>query len=176
MAENPDCRFFYLVSSGAHNISVKESFPRDLLNHLPDFEALGYTVIDWGALVADLIRGRVSVPGGQLPITKNSFIVCRSAEDGYHPGPLAGYLTTLMVWSAWTDRRAEGCPYHFWNDKSRCERFDPQAYIRTYYTCGETNFPEIFASEPDMRGLQVLADRYLAAKDYRRYHFEEEMQ
>ena len=37
---NPDVEFFYLVSSGAHNISVNESFPVEILNNLKNFEGV----------------------------------------------------------------------------------------------------------------------------------------
>lgn len=170
-AVNPHVRFFYLVSSGAHNISVKESFPVEILNSLAAFERMGFTVVDWGKLVADIIRGNVAVPNAEKTYTKNTFVVHRSELDGYHPNQLSGYLTALMTYCAITGASAVGMPHDFWNDTAADPRFDPAAFISTYYTHGATNYPEIFSSPADMHGLQILIDRYLAQKEFRDYRF-----
>jgi hypothetical protein len=103
---------------------------------------------------------------------KNSFVISKSAKDGYHPNQLTGYITALMTYCAITGESAVGQPYDFWNDTSLDGRFSSDLFISTYYTHGSTNYPDIFASGADMRGLQELIDRYLAQKDYREYRFE----
>lgn len=170
-AVNPNVRFFYLVSSGAHNISVKESFPAEILNSLKDFERMGIAIVDWGKLVSDIIRGIVSVPNAEKEYTRNTFTVHKSDIDGYHPNQLTGYLTALMTYCAITGASAVGMPYDFWNNPSLHPKFDSDAFISTYYTHGTTNYPEIFSSPADMLGLQMLIDRYLAKKEYRGYRF-----
>jgi len=169
---NPDVKFLYLVSSGAHNISVKESFPVEILNNLKEFEKMGITIVDWGKLVSDIIRGNVAVPHAEQSYNKNTFIVHKSAEDGYHPNQLTGYITALATYCAITGESAVGQPYEFWNDTAADGRFDPDGYIATYYTQGTTNYPAIFASANDMRGLQELIDQYLAQKAYLNYQFQ----
>ncbi len=171
---NPNVKFFYLVSSGAHNISVKESFPAEILNNLKEFEKMGVTILDWGKLVADIIHQNTTVPNAANEYNKNSFIVHRTSADGYHPNQLTGYITALMTYCAITGESAKDQTYDFWNDKSINSRFDPSEYISTYYTAGSTNYPEIFESASDMKGLQQLVDRYLAEKAYLNYNFSAE--
>lgn len=175
---NPNVKFYYLVSSGAHNVSVAESFPIDVLNNLDEFEKLGFTIIDWGKLVADIINGDVTVPGATLEYNKDSFVVNQSSSDGYHPNQLAGYITSLMTYHAIYGDSAVGQPYDFCGNKSfvgsattNYMTFDK--YISTYYKNGATtNYPEIFASESDMTGLQTLIDQYFAEKAFRDYNFQ----
>ena len=40
-AANPNVKFLYLVTSGAHNIAVEETFPIDILNNLDELEKKG---------------------------------------------------------------------------------------------------------------------------------------
>ncbi len=176
---NPNAKFLYLVSSGAHNVSVNPTLPVNILNNLDVLEdKYGFTIVDWGAIVADIISGAVSVPGATESYNKNSFAVHWSATDGYHPNQLAGYITTLMTYCAITGESAVGQTYDFWNDTSlkpvglKDYFFDADAFVAKYYTKGETNYPAIFASPADMLGLQQLVDRYLAEKSYRDYNFE----
>ncbi len=176
---NPNAKFLYLVSSGAHNVSVNPTLPVNILNNLDVLEdKYGFTIVDWGAIVADIISGAVSVPGATESYNKNSFAVNWSATDGYHPNQLAGYITTLMTYCAITGESAVGQTYDFWNDTSlkpvglKDYFFDADAFVAKYYTHGETNYPAIFASEADMLGLQQLVDQYLAEKGYRDYNFE----
>lgn len=173
-AANPNVKFFYLVSSGAHNISVNESFPIEILNNLKEFEKMGITIVDWGKLVSDIIRKNVAVPGTEKTYSKNSFVVHKSDIDGYHPNQLTGYITALMTYCAITGESAVGHPYDFWNDTSLNSKFNSNNYISKYYTHGTTNYPEIFGSAADMRGLQQLIDQYYADKAYRNYQFSAE--
>lgn len=177
-AVNPDTKFFYLVSSGAHNVSVSPTLPHEMLNALDELEdTRGVTIVDWGKMVSDIIDGKNTVPGATQTYNKNSFVVNWSEKDGYHPNQLAGYLTSAMLYSAMTGTSAVGLPYAFWNDTSLRQKgdkavfFDSAAYIKKYYTHGTTNYDKIFASEADMKGLQQLIDQYLAAKAYRNYNF-----
>ncbi len=170
-AENPNVKFFYLVSSGAHNVSVKESFPVEILNNLKEFEKMGITIIDWGKLVSDIIEKTVAVPGAAKEYEKNTFVVHKSEADGYHPNQLAGYVTALMTYCAITGESAVGKPYDFWNSTALHPKFSSADYVAKYYTHGTTNYPEIFGSSTDMQGLQTLIDRYFAEKAFRNYRF-----
>jgi hypothetical protein len=79
---------------------------------------------------------------------------------------LAGYITTLMAYCAVTGEGAVGQPYGFCNDVRVNAKFSFANYVKSYYTAEiTTNFPEVFASEGDMRGIQELIDRYIAKKD-----------
>lgn len=170
---NPDVKFFYLVTSGAHNVSVKESFSMDVLNNLEKIEAKGIRVLDWGKLVADIIRGQVQVPGAAMTYDKYSFVHNKSLEDGFHPNQLSGYLVSLFVYCAITGESAVGQPYDFWNNGELHKQFDPVTYKNYGYKLGDSNYQEIFASPADMTGLQTLVDRYMAEKAYLTYEFTE---
>lgn len=175
---NPDVKFLYLVSSGAHNVSVAPSLPHNILNSLDELEAKGVTIVDWGKMVADIINGKVSVPGATLEYNKNTFIIDDSQKDGYHPNQLAGYIESLMLYCAITGESAVGQPYAFWNDTSLRQSgdknhfFNPDKFIERYYEHGPTNYDRVFESESDMLGLQQLIDGTLAEKAYLTYNFE----
>lgn len=162
---NPDVKFVFLVQTGVHNDAYSWR------SQIKDLEQKNVTVVDWGALVCDLINQKVQVPGGTQTYNKNSFIVCKSKTDGYHPNMLTGYITTLMTYCAITGESAVGQDYSFCNDSTKNTAFDFNKFISTYYTYNNatTNFPQIFGSEEDMAGIQQLADQYLAAKGYRNY-------
>lgn len=168
-AANPNVKFVYLVSSGAHNVSVSPTFPVNILNNLKTIEEWGFTVVDWGKLVSDVIKGDTVVPGALQSYNKNSFAVCKSAADGYHPNQLAGYITTLMTYCAITGKSAVGQTYDFAETAWRTfDEFKSKYYT---YNGATTNYPEIFKSEQDMRGIQELIDRYLEEKSYRNYQY-----
>ena len=168
-AANPNVKFVYLCSSGAHNVSVAETFPVNILNNLKTIEEWGFTIVDWGKLVADVIKGETAVPGALQTYNKNSFVVCKSASDGYHPNQLAGYITTLMTYCAITGKSAVGQTYDFAETAWRTfDEFKSKYYT---YNGATTNYPEIFKSEQDMRGIQELIDRYLEEKSYRNYQY-----
>ena len=122
-------------------------------------------------MLYDVINGDVTVPGATQTYNKHSFIIQQSESDGFHVNMLAGYLTTLMTFSAITGRSAVGQTYAFCNDSTINTAFNFDAFIARYYTYGgaTTNFPEIFASASDMRGLQLLVNQYLADKAYLEY-------
>ena len=167
----PNSKIFYLVTSGAHNISVKESFCIDILNNLEKIEEKGIRVIDWGKPIADIIRGEVAVPGATETYDAYTFVHNKSPEDGFHPNQLAGYFEALMIYCTITGESALGQPYDFWNDKSLHSSFDPAAYYSYAYKLGDSNYQDVFASPADMAGLQQLADQYIAEKAYLTYNF-----
>ena len=170
---NPNVKMYLLVTSGTHNISVKETFPIDLLNNLDRIEAMDIRVLDWGKLVADIIRGEVQIPGATMEYNKYSFVHNATAEDGYHPNQLTGYIISMFVYCALTGESAEGLPYDFWCDSSINPQFDPQSYLAFGYQYGPTNYQEIFASPADMAGIQKLVDKYIAERAYLNYNFTE---
>lgn len=168
-AANPNVKFVYLCSSGAHNVSVSPTFPINILNNLKTIEEWGFTIVDWGKLVADVIKGETAVPGALQSYNKNSFAICRSSSDGYHPNQLSGYITTLMTYCAITGKSAVGQTYGFAETTWRTfSEFKSKYYT---YNGATTNYPEIFKSESDMKGLQTLIDQYLEEKAYREYQF-----
>lgn len=68
-----------------------------------------------------------------------------------------------MAYCAITGESAVGQEYSFCSDASIHNEFDFDYNIKTYYTYDNatTNFPKIFDSKSDMKGLQQLADEYL---------------
>ena len=118
----------------------------------------GVKVVNWGKLVWELICAKAE------PFDKNSFIVCRSEKDGFHPNPLTGYLTALMTYCAITGQSAVGQPCSFCGNTELEPRYSFPDYMARHYTYGQchTNFPEIFTSKETMTALQKLADQYLA--------------
>ena len=163
--ENPDVKFVFLVQTDVHNKSYWWK------SEIKTLEEKGVIVVDWGALVCDIINGVTTVPGATEEYNKNSFIVCKSASDGYHPNMLTGYITALMTYCAITGESAVGQSYAFCGDTTVQSAFNFNKFISTYYTYdgATTNFDRIFASESDMRGIQQLIDTYLAEKPYLDY-------
>lgn len=161
-AANPDVRFLFLVQ--------RRAYENDLawLSALKELDEEGVIVVDWGRLVDDLITGKTQVPGATLSYDQNSFIVRKSASDGYHPNMLTGYITSLMTYCAITGEKAEGQDYAFCGDTAVHSAFSFDKFISSYYTYNgaTTNFPQIFASAEDMKGIQQLIDEYLAEKAY----------
>ena len=167
-AENPNTKFIFLVTNNVHygNYAWRST--------IKDLEEIGVTVVDWGALVNDLVNGDVTVPGGTETYHKFSFTVNATEDDGYHPNVLTGYITAQMVFSAITGQSAEGQDFAFWNDPRVNSAFNMDTYKKARYAYdstvpSNTNFEAIFKSDPDMLGLQQLMDRYLEEKGYREY-------
>ncbi|MBQ9953026.1 MAG: hypothetical protein IJO92_01675 [Clostridia bacterium] len=162
---NPDTKFVFLVQALAHT----DGYP--WLSEIKELEEMGVIIVDWGSLVFDIMNGLVDVPGATQTYNKNSFIISKSAKDGYHPSMLTGYITTLMTYCAITGDSAVGQDYSFCNDSEINAAFDFEAFIEKYYTYNNatTNFPEVFESESDMEGIQTLIDEYLEEKAYQNY-------
>ena len=83
-----------------------------------------------------------------------------------------------MTYCAITGEAAVGQTYSFCNDamlrpSSNSKFFNFDKFIETYYTYGgaTTNYPEVFASEADMLGLQKLIDEHLAKKSYMNFNY-----
>ena len=126
-------------------------------------------MVDWGALVCDIINGDVKVPGATQEYNFNSFVISKSKEDGFHENMLAGYITALMTYCAITGESAQGQPWSF-EDEVGFDTAAMDKYRAQYYLYNpETNFDAVLRSEADMKGIQQLMDQYLAAKTYRNY-------
>ncbi|MBR2341522.1 MAG: hypothetical protein IKA72_03845 [Clostridia bacterium] len=176
-AGNPNTKFVALVSYSCYGtIGSTLNKMENYLNNLKTLEAQGVTVVDWGGLIMDIMNKKVQVPNSTIEYTKNTFVVAKSAKDGYHPNLLSGYITTLMTYCAITGESAQGKTYDFCNDpalrlSTTTEFFNFTIYQGKYYTVGTTNFTEVFASQNDMQGIQGLIDAHLAAKAYMNYNY-----
>ena len=161
---NPKTRFVFLVHHWAHMAD------HSYLTNLKTLEEAGVLVVDWGKLVADVIDGTTEVPGAKQTYNKNSFIISKSLDDGFHENVLGGYITAQMLYCAITGESAVGQDYSFCGNKEVHSSFDFELFkAKQYLFNTETNFIEIFNSEEDMRGLQYLMDKYLQEKAYRNY-------
>lgn len=154
---NPDTKFIVLMPS-YHYFANK-----DTSEYIAKLKEAGITVVDWGRMVVDIANGNVEVPGAIEKYNKNSFIVSLSADDGHHPNLLTGYITALMAYCAITGESAVGQEYAFCSDSKIDSSFDFGAYEKTYYVYDNatTNFTQVFDSESDMNGIQMLIDEYL---------------
>jgi len=177
---NPDVKLFYVVHDGVYvRESQKDEY--DLFQKAIGLvEAEGATIIDWGTLVWDVISGTTSVPGGKLDYNKNSFIVSRNINDGYHPNPLSGYINALMTYCTITGDSAVGQDYTVCTTENddyglyNLEKFKGFCYTHDLYGTKEvdereTNYIEIFNSPKDMKGLQKLIDKYITNKAWLNY-------
>lgn len=159
LKENPNTRFVFLVHHAVHSSNYAW---RSTIKQLDE---AGITVVDWGALVNDVLSGTTAVPGAVETYNKNSFIVNQSESDGFHPNLLTGYITAQMLYCALTGEKAVGQDYTCCMDQGVFTLFRAK-----YYTYDRnTNFENIFASAADMNGLQQLMDQYLEEKGYRNY-------
>ena len=157
-AANPDVKIFFFAQSRLYEWNVQ------WLPALQEMENQGVTVLEWGALVEDVISGKATVANATQQYARNSFIINQSASDGYHPNMLTGYITAQMAYCAITGESAVGQPYSFCTDSAILYDFDASIYIENYYKNGaNTNMLEIFRSPDDMQGLQALIDQYLAS-------------
>lgn len=162
-AANPDVKFLYTVHDGAY----MKDYPTEWKASIERIEQMGVTIVDWGTLVWDVLNGHETVPGATQSYNKSSFIV----SDGYHPNLLSGYLSALMTYCAITGETAVGQDYSFCTADPVDKYLDAAFVKSSYYKTDDpltavderkTNFVEIFGSSEDMKGLQILADRYLA--------------
>ena len=164
---NPDVKIYQMLYTQLYEGVHKNIQP--LRNSIPLIESYGIEVIDWGALTYDVMMGNVAVPGATLEYNKNSFVVSNSASDGYHPSLLAGYLGTIMTYAKITGETTVGQPYEFiyplTSKYLNIDKFITEHYKYdnpdTEFDESTTNMKEIFYSEADMRGLQILAEQYL---------------
>ena len=178
---NPDVKFVVLVPYSAYGVyGSTPTLAVNMLNNLKTVATMGATVVDWGGVVMDIIEGRAEIPDSTIDYVKNSFVISKSAKDGYHPNQLSGYITTLMTYAAITGESAVGKAYDFCNDPSLdpsgsfiSKFFSFDVFIAMYYTYdgATTNYRDVFKSEKDMAGIQAIIDAHLAAKAYLTYNY-----
>ena len=153
---NPNVKFLLMVP----HMSYERNFV-----WVPDIQSVveeGILVCNWGQMLHDIVQ-KTSVPNAQQPYSRPTFVISRDEKDGHHQNLLVGYLTALMTYCAITGDSAVGQPYAFCDDPTIHPDFDMDAYQKKFYVHEPyTNFVEVFRSEPDMLGLQELADQYLA--------------
>ena len=176
---NPNVKFVVLVPYSAYGtIGSTITLATEFLNGLKEVAAKGVIVVDWGKVVMDIMYGRAVVSGSSLTYSKNTFVISKSAKDGYHPNQLSGYITTLMTYAAITGTNPVGQSYSFCNDSSlRPEGgsnkfFSFQQFKNNYYTYNgaTTNFTSVFASSVDMAGIQNIIKATLEEKAYLNYN------
>ena len=179
---NPNVKFVLLVPYHCYGtIGSDLLLAKTYLNSLKTYESQGMIVSDWGGVVMDILNKKVQVPNSTLSYTKNTFVISKSAKDGYHPNMLSGYITTLTTYCAITGERARGKTYAFCNDanlrpKESSYYFDFANFITTFYKNGATtNFDKVFASKTDMLGIQKLVEEHITAKAYRNYNYVESL-
>ena len=162
-AANPDVKFVCLGNASVAGVNATDTGYPGIYESYQLLEQKGVLIADWGGLVAGIYRKELEVPNSTFEYTKNTFVI---SKDGYHPSQFSGYITTLMTYCVITGERAVGQPYEFWNNANLSLNFDSKKYINKYYTKGTTNYPEIFASESEMRAIQELVDWYIENKPY----------
>lgn len=155
---NPNVKFILLVP----HMAVEKNYP--WVDQLDIMQEEGVLICNWGAMLHDIVKGNVEVPGAQQPYGRPTFVISVSQEDGHHQNILAGYLTALMVYCAITGDTAVGQTYDFCADSKVNSKFmDFETYKSKRYTYEPyTNFDLVFQSEADMAGLQQLVDQYIA--------------
>ncbi len=158
--ENPNAKFVCLGNLGAHGYS---SFKLDLpliYNSYGKLSHEGWIIADWGGIVNGILDGKTKLDYEGEPINKDSFIVNRTENDGFHPNMLSGYITALVAYCAITQKRALGQPYSFATDKNLAKEFDTDTYIteKYAYNGGKTNFHKLLNSEPFIRAIQKQID------------------
>ncbi|MBE6677539.1 MAG: hypothetical protein E7597_01950 [Ruminococcaceae bacterium] len=146
--------FYYLCHSYTYQAGHS-----NIKNALSTLQDKGIGIVNWGKLVYDVWKGNESVPGATKTYDKNTFIV--NKNDTHHENMLSGYITAQMAYCAITGKSAVGQSYEFCTDTSINSKYDPDAFISSYYNAGTTNFDAVFDSVPDMLGLQTLMDKYL---------------
>lgn len=163
---NPNTQFVYLCTHRSHILNRTE-----VLNNLKTLHEEGFTIVDWGKVVYDIMNGNVEVPNAAQTYNQNSFVIRKSETDGSHENLLGGYITSLATYCALTGTPAQGQPYWFCNDKAINDAFDFKTFIKNNYSYGDatTNFDAIFASPADMDGIQQVIDQTLAEEAWRNY-------
>jgi hypothetical protein len=69
-----------------------------------------------------------------------------------------------MAYCVVTNKSAVGQNYSFCGDTSIHKFFDFDEFIGAHYDSSHsTNFPQVFESETDMRGIQMLIDEYITS-------------
>ncbi len=141
----PETQFLYFVHD--HNVRNNHTNVLNAAKTLRD--EMGVIYIPTGHMTYDVWRGVTKVPNSSIKYNKESFVV--KWNDSHHPNFLTGYFSTVMIYSAITNKSCVGL------DWSYVDRDD-----KTYYTKGTSNFVAVLDSEADMLALQKIADEYLA--------------
>ena len=183
---NPNVKFYYMIHYSAADSSGR-GYPNHWLESVALIEDLGVTIIDTGTLVNDIITGAVTVPGATKTYNRNSFIVERSATDGYHPNILKGYLDTISIYCAITGTSATKLDYSkivasYEALATADDRYNvikngafvadkTGKYMKDKYSVSgaTTNFADIMNSRVDMAGLHQLVDTYLLNNAWLKY-------
>lgn len=162
---NPNVEFIYVV----HHATYFSTYGPEWREGIALIQNTGVRIIDWGTLYLDIVYGQVQVPGAEHDFNKYSFLISRTASDGYHPNPLIGYLYSLMVYCAITGEKAAGQPFSFMTEGEQLkkwENYKKNSYCfdkpDTEFDERDTNFIDILSSEADIRGLQTLVDSYMS--------------
>ncbi len=138
-----------------------------ITSKLGELQKLGVMVVEWGKLVDDVIDGRTKVSGATVKYTKNTFI--KNKGDTHHPNPLAGYITAQMAYCAVTGKSAVGQMPDVYNNGNSVKYGQSvvgySAFISKHYTSStSSNFRTVMKSKADIKGLQKLMNKYLAAR------------
>ncbi len=163
---NPNVQIIVLAPTMIYGINDTGVVRQGTIDALKTMEEkYNVKVCDWGRIVRDILDGTVKVPGTTQEWVKNTFVV----KDAKHVNLLGGYMTALMAYCVATGEKAEGQNYDFFKDTSLAPIIDVPGYVDYYYQNGDadSNFPEILASETEMRGIQQLIDKYIAEKPYK---------
>lgn len=174
---NPEVKFVYSICPRFYTRAdeADRAFT-DVIYSIADEYNLD--VANWGELIADILSGKATVENATQEYTNNTFLVSKSADDGYHPNLLTGYISTQMIYSiiAGEDALGEDTSFcldgnlHIWFDldfifnKQKYYKYDnisPEGSEKTLFGDELTNFPEVFRSPEDMAGIQKLIDEYI---------------
>ena len=148
---NPDVKVLFMM----HQLPYTRNY--GWVNQVAQLKEAGVTVVNWGEMLHGILQGTETVPGTQQTFNANSFIISKSASDGYHPNLLVGYITALMTYCAITGEKAEGQPWKF-VDQATIEAYKASHYIYEK----NTNFDLVLQSEAEIKGFQKLIDQYMA--------------
>lgn len=152
---NPDVKCIFLM----HLRAYTENY--SWITQCSELVKEGVTVVDWGGMLHGVLTGRLVVPGSNQSFDLHSFVISRSAKDGFHPNLLAGYITALMTYCAITKEKAEGQPWEF-TDGTPLGTTEIAAFRNKYYTFhSSTNFDVVLQTKSEMVGFQQLIDRFM---------------
>lgn len=153
---NPDVKVIFMM----HQLPYTRNY--GWVDQVAKLKDIGVTVVNWGGMLHGILQGTETVPGTQQTFNANSFIISKSASDGYHPNLLVGYITALMTYCTITGEKAEGQPWKFPNNPVIGEAAI-KAYRTSHYTYDkDTNFDAVLLTKEEMQGFQKLIDQYMA--------------
>ena len=130
-----------------------------LLSHLNDLKKKGCLIANIGELEKKLYTKKESVDNSSFTYKRTTFV--KNNGDNYHPNPLAGYLESLLAYTAITRKSAVGMEYKFTDDKALNKSFNLAAFKSKHYKkASDTNFDSIMHDGKEINGLQKLIDKY----------------